>query len=280
MRNTLSRIIQPIIVCIKLNTTPVGNHTMQTDTYLNADLGKKPGSKALSKKSPHKTQKKKQGKQKKSKKGKVTLERFTKMVLETSGMSLSELKTPIEPVKMKWMKGHVRTLFGTQQPILNVTTGVTTLTSSGTNLTQVVAMDVSGVAAWSSLANLFDEYRVRRAQLHIQPLYSGYGGTASTLAAMPIIVVVDYDDATAIASLTNAMQYDTKKILFLGSAMPTNLKSKLAQPEGQPDMAWVTTATPVTPFWWKFWSITNLIPSSAAVGYCYITAEIEFRQMA
>ncbi len=181
---------------------------------------------------------------------------------------------------LKFIRGHVRNFLGTQQPVFTFRTGVTTLTTSGTNLTQVVAMDVTGVTAWSSLANIFDEYRVRRAVLKMCPSYSGYGATATSLAAMPIIVVVDYDDATALASLSNAMQYDTCKIVYFGSANPKVLLSEVAHPEGQPDLAWVTTATPTVPFWFKFWSITTLVPSTAQVGSCFIEAEIEFRQVA
>ncbi len=181
---------------------------------------------------------------------------------------------------LKFMRGHIRNFLGTQQPIIRCRTSFTTLVTSGTNLTQVVAMDVTGISAWSSLANLFDEYRVRKAHLHIQPLYQSYGASATALAAMPIIVVVDYDDATAIASLANAIQYDTYKILYFGNSNIKNMKSKPAQPEGIPDLSWVSTASPSIPFWWKFWSLTTLVPSSASIGYCFIEAEVEFRQLA
>ncbi len=191
---------------------------------------------------------------------------------------LSFEKLPLET--LKFMRGHVREFLGTQQPILRVRTGLTTLTTTGTNLTQVVAMDVTGIAAWSSLANVFDEYRVRRAVLWIVQTYSGYGSAATAMAAMPVIVVVDYDDATAIASLTNAIQYDTSKVIHLGTHSPKLHSSKVAHPEGQPDLAWVTTSSPTVPFWWKFWSITNLVPSTAQIGSCYIEAEVEFRQVA
>jgi len=112
------------------------------------------------------------------------------------------------------------------------------------------------------------------------PLYSAYGASASTIAAMPIITVVDYDDASAIANIANGLQYDTSKILFFGTHNPKIMNTRPAQPEGQPDLAWVTTATPTVPFWFKFYSITTLVPSSQAVGYCYIEAEVEFRQVA
>lgn len=158
-------------------------------------------------------------------------------------------------------------------------TGTTSLTTSGTNLTQVVGMDVTGITQWSSIANLFDEYRVRSAKLVVAPSYSGYGAAATSLAAMPVVCVVDYDDATAIASSTNAMQYDSAEIFYLGSSAPkTHVKS--AYPEGQPDLAWVTTASPTVPFWFKFWSLTSLVPTSAQVGTVFLEVEIEFRQLA
>lgn len=197
-----------------------------------------------------------------------------------SGHSLEEVPH-LDKSRKSWIRGHVSEILGTQQPTFTMRTGMTTLVTNATpNLVQVVAMDVTGLAAWSSIANIFDEYRVKRAKLCIVPSYSGYGASATTIAAMPVIVVVDYDDATAIASLTNALQYDTHKEIYMGSSNSKTFYSKEARPEGQPDLAWVTTATPTVPFWFKFWSVTNLIPSSAQMGSCYIECDIEFRQVA
>lgn len=204
------------------------------------------------------------------------LNELIRKVSLTHAISLEKLSLD----QIKFFRSNVRTFLGTQQPTIRVRTSFTSLVTSGTNLTQVVAMDVTGITAWSSFANIFDEYRVKHANLHIQQLYAGYGASATSIAAMPVIVVVDYDDATAIASLANAIQYDTSKIVYLGGANPKHHSAKPAQPEGQPDLAWVTTQTPTVPFWWKFWSLSNLVPSSSGVGFCYIEAEIEFRQIA
>jgi hypothetical protein len=178
------------------------------------------------------------------------------------------------------MRRHVSVVLGTQQPIITARTSFSTLTTTATpNLIQVVSMDVTGIAGWASFALLFDEYRVRSAKLHVQQAYSLYGAAATTLYAMPVICAIDYDDGTAIASLANAIQYDTSKIIYLGCSTPKLHTSKSALPEGQPDLAWVTTSAPTVPFWFKFWSISQLIPNNAAIGYCYISCEIEFRQL-
>jgi len=175
--------------------------------------------------------------------------------------------------------GSIRTVLGTQQPVMKLRTSFTTLSTTGTpNLVQVVSMDVTGTTQWASFANIFDEYRVRRATLKVVPQYTGFGSTAAALSAMPVICAVDYDDGTAISSLANAIQYDSAKVIYLGSAKPSTMKIT-ASPEGQPDLAWVTTATPTVPFWFKFWSLSTLIPTSATIAYCYIEHEIEFRQI-
>ncbi len=212
----------------------------------------------------------------KNKRSRFFLISLSRSLKQVHGITLESLSLD----QIKFMRNHVREFMGTQQPIITVRTGLTTLTTTGTNLTQVVAMDVTGIAAWSSFAAIFDEYRVKRAVLHVVQNYSGYGASATTLAAMPVIVVIDYDDATALGSSTNALQYDTLKIIHLGTSKPGQHKSKPALPEGQPDLAWVTTSSPSIPFWWKFWSITTLVPATAAVGACWIECEIEFRQVA
>lgn len=175
--------------------------------------------------------------------------------------------------------GSIRNVLGTQQPVICLRTGFSTLTTTATpNLIQVVSMDVTGITQWASFANIFDEYRVRKASLKVVPAYVNFGAAATALSAMPCICVVDYDDGTALSSLSNAIQYDSAEIMYLGSNDSRTL-SITAFPEGQPDLAWVTTSSPTVPFWFKFWSISTLIPNNAAIGYCYLEVEIEFRQI-
>lgn len=80
---------------------------------------------------------------------------------------------PLNDDQLRFLRSHVSVIFGTQEPTLTLRTGFTSLVTTATpNLVQVVAMDVTGFAAWSSFANIFDEYRVKRAKLHIIPSYS------------------------------------------------------------------------------------------------------------
>jgi hypothetical protein len=83
--------------------------------------------------------------------------------------------------KKHQMAGLIRTMLGTQQPIIRCRTGGSNLTTTaGSVLQTVINMDVSGISAWTSFAAIFDEYRVRKATIHIIPLYIGAGTAIGT----------------------------------------------------------------------------------------------------
>jgi hypothetical protein len=183
--------------------------------------------------------------------------------------------------KRDHMRGMVREVLGTQQPIIRCRTGGSNLTTNGSSvLPTVIQMDVTGIASWSSFAALFDEYRVRKAHLHVLPTFMGSTtviGTGTPTVQF-IRVAVDYDDATAISSSTAALQYDAAINFPLGSANPKEWLLT-ALPEGQPDLAWVTTATPTVPFWFKFYNLSTGLTASANVGIAYIECDVEFRAL-
>ncbi len=183
--------------------------------------------------------------------------------------------------KLLFMRNQVPIILGTQQMRFKLKTGLTTLINGSPTLNQVVAMDVTGISAWSSWANLFDEYRVHKAKLHILPMQCYVPSTASTGTVNVSIaagVVVDYDDATAIANTTQMMQYDTLRTVFLGRTDETH-STITAYPEGIPDLSWVTTSSPTVPFWWKFYHFVNPPANSMALATLYIELDIEFRQV-
>lgn len=209
---------------------------------------------------------------------KLTERLFRKLVEPVLGTALDDPSIRGSDKKLKLVRDMIPTILGVQQWGMKIRTGFTSLTTTATpNLVQVVNMDVTGASIWTSLANIADEYRVKRATLHVIPQYSRFGAAATALSAMPIIVVVDYDDSTALASSSAAITYDSSKLFSYGSEVVHKIT---AHPLGQPDMAWVTTATPVVPFWFKFWSVSTLIPNNAAIGFCYIEMDLEFRQVA
>ncbi len=183
---------------------------------------------------------------------------------------------------LRYARNQVPIIFGTQQMRFKLKTGLTTLQNGSPVLNQVVGMDITGIPNWSSWANLFDEYRIHKAKLVGMPITCYMPTTASTgtvNVGMPAGVVVDYDDATAIASTLALMQYDTFRLINLGRADETRF-SITARPEGQPDLAWVTTATPTIPFWWKFYQLITPPANTMSLAQMYLEVEVEFRQVA
>jgi len=201
---------------------------------------------------------------------------FTKMFLlaafhafDAVPAIVSQSPTELRVSRLAHMRGLVREVMGTQQPIIRCRTGMSNLTTTaGSVLQTVIQMDVSGVSGWASFAALFDEYRVRAARIKVLPGFIGLGSAVigtGTGTVQYVRLVVDYDDSTAIANSTAALLYDAAKDFPLGSTVPQAHKLA-AHPTGQPDLAWVTTATPSVPFWFKFYNLQTGLAASSNVA--------------
>lgn len=183
--------------------------------------------------------------------------------------------------RIRYMRNQVPKILGTQQMRFKLKTGLTTLINGSPTLNQVIAMDISGLASWSSWAALFDEYRIHKAKLVLLPIQCyipSSAGTGTVNVGIPAGVVVDYDDATAIASTSALMLYDTMRVVFLGRSDETIFKIT-ALPEGQPDLAWTTTSSPTVPFWFKTYQLLNPPANSMALAQIYLEVDVEFRQV-
>lgn len=92
--------------------------------------------------------------------------------------------------------------------IASITTGggVTTYSAAFAN-------DPTGVPEWSSIAALFDGFRVLAMEIRYIP--ASYTGTALTGATL--LCVLDYEDTTVLASQTAALQYDSVAFRNIGT---------------------------------------------------------------
>ncbi len=261
---------------INKNTMPEENTTNEASKQLQKILDYSRGLQRRNHKKKNHTDKDKREKGKgKNKKKKCSSTLFLRL------MSVHLSLARDNPDALRVARNQVPVIFGTQQMRFLLKTGITFLINGSPTLNQVVAMDVTGISNWSSWAALFDEYRVHKAKLVILPLQCYVPSAAATgtvNVSIPAGVVVDYDDSTAIATTTAMMLYDTMKVVFLGRTDEV-MTTKVALPEGQPDMAWVTTTTPTVPFWWKFYQFTNPPANSMALAAMYLEVDIEFRQV-
>ncbi len=104
--------------------------------------------------------------------------------------------------------------FNTQSGLTNVGGGAYAaafVVNSATATLASIAFRLDDLTQASSFSALFDQYRIERVRLHIKSRNNAtlLANTASPNAAMPsCYLVVDRDDSTAPAALTDLFQYD------------------------------------------------------------------------
>jgi len=187
-----------------------------------------------------------------------------------SGISPS-LKRAVRSMISGWFHGI-------QEPLLYLKTAPTSLVTTATpNLIQVVPHDITGVSGWSSFALCWDEYQIHEVVDHSYGVYALFGTAAPVDFATWVVSVFDRDDSTALASLANAYQFDTARLIPLTSSSPkVHVRRNVYQ--GIPDKSWVTTATPVVTGWTKYWAPSNLIPNNQAVGLHHLGFLVKMAQ--
>jgi hypothetical protein len=98
----------------------------------------------------------------------------------------------------------------------------------------------SSCGNWSSLAAVYDEYRVLAMRVHWVPS-NGYNKVVATQTCLnPLFVVLDRDSATALTSTGAASGYDSVKMFDLERCF-TYDEYKM---DGPREASFITTATP------------------------------------
>jgi len=192
--------------------------------------------------------------------------------------NLSSTGDKMNTMEVKSFRQQAQFHLGTQEPVLRLRTASSAVTSSGGGvITAVVQCDLSGIPNWASWALLFDEYQFVAVDLYYEPLLLPNTSTGLVTSA-PCCVVIDYDDAAALTSNAQAMQYDTMHIWHLMN-FQHGYKMK-AYFQGQPDLVWTTTASPAIPLWFKFYNYGSTFTASTTYGLTYLDITIRFRQVA
>jgi len=190
--------------------------------------------------------------------------------------------TPTEVKALSTFKQEMtHMIFGTQEPELKLFSIWQYInTSIGGNLTSdaypIQWGGANGIQDSSSWAVVFDEVKM----IHGEMTYHGARYNNSDGASYYVSVgAIDYDDASS-TTFTNLSEYDTREFfninLFPGSQSHPTWKW---HSQGQPDLAWITTAdTSTIVCWWKLGLITTLT-SSVTYGTCQFYAYVRFRQV-
>jgi len=148
--------------------------------------------------------------------------------------------------------------------------GTTAFTASaGGAVTSVITDNPSSAVDWSVLAGAWDEYRVLGFTFHYFP-YNRYT-RASTDQIGPIFTVIDRDDATALTTEAQCLEYESLKTYYLGDPFKREVRSMTSIE----DATFITTATPVARNWLKMFC-TDITPN-LGVGKIWVEYLIQFR---
>lgn len=177
--------------------------------------------------------------------------------------------------------GFVKQVLGTSEPTIKLRSGITSLISTGGGaLPNVIACDVSGSNDWTSWKTIFDQFQLIGCRFFLCPIQAASealvaAGTVNILT--PLVVVVDYDDSTALPSFSDGLAYDTHKIFFLTKNNP-EVFSIAVHPQGQPDLVWQDTLTPTNLEWIKMY-LLRTTAISADMGSYWFEFDVKFRQI-
>lgn len=174
---------------------------------------------------------------------------------------------------------------GTQAPTIRLysTTNLIGATSA-TNLASTLQVSASAFQHFTDLAAVFDEYRPIGGDVEYVPnAWPTFTNGATHQPNLEFSVgVIDYDNTTALASLDEGLEYDTKKRFYLVAAPETCEKSITHWPmkfEPLPDQQWVDCATTSTVFatWKMFCNGSDITFTNARVGQVLAWMDFQFR---
>lgn len=148
---------------------------------------------------------------------------------------------------------------------------VIALTSDGSGvINHVFDNNPSGYLDWTSIANLWDEYRALSLFVEYKP-NNRYSKT--TVFTTPIYVLTDRDSTGVLTTKNDAVQYESTKIRSLDDPFSHGVKTKGTT--GLSPYTWITTASASATYCIKTYS-SNLT-ASTTYGDIIVTLLIELR---
>ncbi len=120
---------------------------------------------------------------------------------------------------------------------------------------------------WAAFSALFEEFRVLGWEIEFQPKdrYS-----KSTTICVPILAVVDREDATALTSYDQAASYDSARLLSLESPWKVSVHMQNAE-----ESQFQQTSSPASLSYIKFYG--DGLSSSTVYGKVFISYKVQFR---
>jgi len=122
-------------------------------------------------------------------------------------------------------------------------------------------------SSWAGFAAVFDQYRTLAFELTFMP-DNRYSKTTTT--CLPMLIVSDRDDATALTSLAAACSYDSVKMVSLEDPWSYTMKM-----DGIEEAAFLDTASPANTFYIK--TYVSGLSLTTGYGLVLLTYRVQFR---
>jgi hypothetical protein len=207
---------------------------------------------------------------------------FVRDVLRNKFAPATGLKT-ISAEDIQAMKDFRRELtsyvFGTQEPSLKLHTVVSNINSTGgSQVNTVWSQGWPIVAEVADFATCFEEVRVTKGTVHYLPYLSSHATVSN--AVTQAVGVIDYNSVGAFTNYTDALPYDTCKIFRLENGFCGEAETKWKwHAQGQPDLAWISTADTTTfVCHFKTFGLSTIV-ASTLYGYLFASIYVRFRQV-
>ena len=198
--------------------------------------------------------------------------------------SLKSLNPDMYKTYLSLMREMTRNIFGVWQPKIllksadDTNGGTPVVTNVGSTLVNVLSVQSSACASISLLWAIFDEYRA------VGPFRCFFTPADTSTSRLYGVGVIDYSNNSNLASVSEAMSYDTMKIFDI---VPYHfVDAGIAKWNGRvigiPDLTWVTTGTNIVWAYWKTYSFNAADASwgiSTTYGWWTFEVEVEFRQL-
>lgn len=126
---------------------------------------------------------------------------------------------------------------------VNLMTTTSLVSTAGGVISAVIANNFNGMNESSSFATIYDEYRVLAAEYVF--IFNNNNTYNSSLLQAPLITVVDRDNATALASVAAAFNYESAVLHSSGQNFTRTVRMHSVE-----DAAFVTTSPGTNVTWW------------------------------
>lgn len=151
-------------------------------------------------------------------------------------------------------------------------TAVSGVTSSSSVITVTIALnDPSATTDWTSLAGLFDQYRVRTVHITWIPAQAA-GGTDTV---RPLYIGVDYDSSSVGATTADQiLQRGTTRIYNINQPIKHSIKMPIMTEANNP-LGWQDCATPIAQGVAQI--LSTGLATAAAYGSYIIEYDVQFK---